>query len=279
MLNLDGLRAALPNLKDRDLKFANDLLSYHGRKGYLTPGQAPWVDKLIARATQAAAPAKPAVQVGDLSKLLALFDRPKLKRPAIVIHLAGIGEMRISVATNRAKVPGSLNIATNALYGESTWFGRVKRDGTFEPSQEITPPTLIEQLRDFADRPAQMAAEHGRLTGRCCFCDTALETDESTAVGYGPVCAKRWGLPWGKRAAAAAGTSLKAEAAREQFAEEMTADVMDAVDETIATGTVPAPAEFAHDVQVLQAGELAEDRWNETHGDAGFFRFSGWIND
>ena len=44
-----------------------------------------------------------------------------------------------------------------------------------------------------------MARSHGHRTGYCCFCGQLLTDEErSVAFGYGPVCAKHWGLPWGK---------------------------------------------------------------------------------
>lgn len=47
----------------------------------------------------------------------------------------------------------------------------------------------IEQLK---------AALHGKMTGKCCFCNSPLIDQKSTDVGYGPVCAKHYGLPHGK---------------------------------------------------------------------------------
>lgn len=44
---------------------------------------------------------------------------------------------------------------------------------------------------------AEQAAEFGHMHGRCCFCSLAIDTPESTAVGYGPICASKHGLPWG----------------------------------------------------------------------------------
>jgi len=32
----------------------------------------------------------------------------------------------------------------------------------------------------------------------CCFCGRELDTAESISVGYGPVCAAKYGLPWGE---------------------------------------------------------------------------------
>jgi hypothetical protein len=38
---------------------------------------------------------------------------------------------------------------------------------------------------------------NGKKFCYCCFCGRQLETKESLAVGYGPICAGKWGLPWG----------------------------------------------------------------------------------
>jgi len=44
---------------------------------------------------------------------------------------------------------------------------------------------------------AEDAARFGAMYHACVFCTRALDTPESTAVGYGPVCAAKRGLPWG----------------------------------------------------------------------------------
>jgi len=44
---------------------------------------------------------------------------------------------------------------------------------------------------------AEQAATFGHLYHQCVFCARRLDTPESTAVGYGPVCAENHGLPWG----------------------------------------------------------------------------------
>jgi hypothetical protein len=74
----------------------------------------------------------------------------------------------------------------------------------------ITP--IKEQLQALAKDPAKVASEHGRLTGNCCFCnhrighgdkDKSASSERSRNAGYGPDCAKKYGLyeDW-KRAAA-----------------------------------------------------------------------------
>lgn len=44
---------------------------------------------------------------------------------------------------------------------------------------------------------AEDAAQFGHLYHRCVFCSRPLAKDESEAVGYGPDCAEKRGLPWG----------------------------------------------------------------------------------
>ena len=44
---------------------------------------------------------------------------------------------------------------------------------------------------------AEQAAAFGHMFERCCFCSLAIDTPESTAVGYGPICARKHELPWG----------------------------------------------------------------------------------
>jgi len=34
-------------------------------------------------------------------------------------------------------------------------------------------------------------------TGNCCFCRRELTDKRSTEVGYGPICADHFSLPWG----------------------------------------------------------------------------------
>jgi hypothetical protein len=82
--------------------------------------------------------------------------------------------------------------------GERAWFGRVLVSGQYEPSQKA-PAGVATALRELAADPVKVATEHGKLTGRCCFCNIKLKDERSTAVGYGQICADHFGLPWGAR--------------------------------------------------------------------------------
>ena len=74
---------------------------------------------------------------------------------------------------------------------------RVLRDGTYQAAG-LHGEAISARLKEFAASPAKIAADHDRLTGRCCFCNTVLSNDKSTAVGYGETCANHYGLPWGQ---------------------------------------------------------------------------------
>ncbi|HTB46633.1 MAG TPA: DUF6011 domain-containing protein [Acetobacteraceae bacterium] len=195
---ITALQAALPALSARDADFAKSLLSQHARKG-LSEKQMHWVRKLAERASQ---PAPEPIEVGDLSGILALMSTVTLKRPAMLLNVAG-ETVRISIAGPASQYVGQVMI-TGAEYnanGRRPWLGRITLAGKFLPAPRLEARNAImlaAVLRDFAADPAGVAAAYGRATGACCFCSLTLTDERSTAVGYGPICAKNWHLPWGK---------------------------------------------------------------------------------
>lgn len=201
------LRERVGLLAGKDAEFAQSLLDQHDRRGSLSQKQWPWVQRLAEKAT---AGPPTAHKVGTMAPVLALFETAaaNLTKPAVV--LAGpTGGIRLTIAGEGAKVPGSITITSERdEHGEREWLGRIRVDGTFEPARRIsgteTERALVPYLVRFATDPAGVAAEHGRLTGKCCFCNIGLKDPRSTAVGYGPKCAERFGLEWGaaKRPAA-----------------------------------------------------------------------------
>lgn len=197
MTQLETLRAALPALSGGDRGFAESLLA--GAARGLSQKQLYWVGRLIERASQPAPAAS--VAVGNFAAMIALFDRARahLKHPHIVLLLQGPDEdieISLGVAGPNARQPGTINVAERGPYGEARFFGRVLRDGAFQASRGPTPAGLVELLRAFAADPARVAAAHGLLTGRCCFCNRALSDERSTAVGYGETCAGHYELPY-----------------------------------------------------------------------------------
>jgi hypothetical protein len=198
MHTIQELEAILPTMKNPS--FAASLVAQSKTRA-LSDKQMFWVNKLVDEASK---PAPVAVNVGDLSGITALFDKARqhLKFPAIVMSVPAANMLlRINVAGPTAKHPGSLNVCSGEkpVFDEKrTWFGRVHKDGTYE-ARGNAEEAITERLRAFAADPAGIASEHGRLTGRCCFCNIHLQDERSTAVGYGKTCASHYGLPWGTK--------------------------------------------------------------------------------
>ena len=149
-------------------------------------------------------PAQPTQAVGDLTRILALFAtaqaaQPRRRKPVAIVF----ADFRINVAGARARQPGSLTIThptQNDHAGKRRWLGRITLAGTFEPSRDAD-ATLGDKLRAFACDPAGFAGQHGRVTHNSCFCNLALTDERSQLVGYGPICADNFNLPWGARPA------------------------------------------------------------------------------
>lgn len=156
-------------------------------------------------------------KVGDLAGIMKLFEKASghLKYPAIALDVPALDDfpIRINVAGVKAREPGSLTVLELERdgQGERPWLGRVSLSGHWQANQRAdrrVTDAVGARLREFAAEPAKIAAEYGRLHGKCCFCRIALDDERSTAVGYGPTCAKNFGLPWGDRAAEFAGPAV-----------------------------------------------------------------------
>ena len=167
---------------------------------------------------RAQAPALPRSSVGELSGIMALFDKAaKTLGSGRQSSWACSGfssdkAVRVHVATDRAKFPGSLyaldcgDLDAGGMYPERKWLGRLHVDGTLEMSRSLTAdPRYCEavesRLKAFAADPSKVGAEDGLLTGRCCFCRKSLTAEKSTAMGYGRRCAEHFGLAWGAKPA------------------------------------------------------------------------------
>ncbi len=246
-----ALTGAIRNLDAKDAEFARSLIRSVESRGYASEKQQLWLTKMLQKATGTEPPTSAAV--GDLGAVYAMFETAKahLKRPAVVLGWSG-GELRIHVAGERSRFPGALQVTDE---NSDAWWGRVHQNGTFEMSRRTPPPAdVTAALQRFAADPIKVAAEHGHLTGKCCFCNRALTDPKSTAVGYGPTCAAHFGLAWGSKAAEAAqkpvlplGASTVAETAERPLAPQMRA----------ADDDGPAPEDMAERLAASRAWDAA----------------------
>lgn len=182
--------------KDRDfaLSMASSVAKYKGA----TPKQRHWLVRLCER-TEGVEKKAETHDIGSLKAIHDMFDAAaqRLQHPVVVLG-QGDDAIRLSVASATAKVPGSINVTSTGAYESRTWYGRITSDGKFTTSAKAqVSPAIVAMLKNFAQEPVRVAAAHGRQTGHCCFCARELTDKRSIEVGYGPICADKWSLPWG----------------------------------------------------------------------------------
>jgi len=135
-------------------------------------------------------------QIG--TEIASLFEHAmtqRLKYPKIRLLTATSETVVLRRAGQKSKHTGSIQILSEGRYLSNTYFGRIDPLGNLLPSRSMT-AEVLELLGRLALNPAEVALEYGKLTGHCCFCDRALSDARSLSHGYGPHCARVFGLPW-----------------------------------------------------------------------------------
>lgn len=183
----------IDTLRSLDNKFAQSLVKQYDERGSLSDKQWWWVSKLAVEASMVA----PTTGV-DLSKIVELMEHAKqhLKFPKFGLEAPSGQRIVLNLAGNRSKYPGTVAVTDGGPYGDNKYFGRIMQDGSWQ-GHRTCPQEVVDVLESMAHNPASVAAQHGHRTGNCCFCNHKLTSYRSTSVGYGPDCAKRWGLEWG----------------------------------------------------------------------------------
>jgi len=181
--------------------FAVSLANDASRRGGLSELQVAWVHILVV---EHEAPREAPASAATLKRVRDMIDLAGQSRKFPKVNLATESgqRIRLSRAGDRSRSPGQINITDGRPYGENTYFGKIDLQGHLRPSRSMT-PEVMNFLKEFDANPAAVAAAYGHRTICCCFCTQPL-TDErpghSRDVGYGPVCAERYGLPWGEGA-------------------------------------------------------------------------------
>lgn len=196
MSGIEVLQANLGKLNDRDREFAQSLIDQFNSRG-LSAKQVPWVQRLVVRATT------PPEAIGNVAGVVDLM-RKAGPRGKVVIRASDTLTIRLSVSGEQSRYPGTVAV-TSVQQGDGyrKFYGRICQDGTFVAGRDATGdnlPSILAILRALAVDPVGTAREHGKLTGNCCFCSLPLTDGFSVDAGYGPICAKKYSLPWGNRA-------------------------------------------------------------------------------
>ena len=91
------------------------------------------------------------------------------------------------------------------LWTKSRYIGCIA-GGRFIPGSttygSTTKIKLSDNQQEFLSRlqedPTGFLAECGKDLGSCCYCNNPIDVPDSKEAGYGEICAKRYGLPYGK---------------------------------------------------------------------------------
>lgn len=187
----------LASLKEKmnanTVSFAGSLISNFNRYGKLTPKQFDCVEKLIIRLTT---PAPEQVSVPNIKKMIDNASL-KIKRVKITLKDASGTAVVFKNAGPNSIYFGKILISNGASFGSfnNKFFGTIDTDGKFIPTANVN-SNILSLIQEFDSDPITTAAKYGKMTGSCCFCRKTLSDKRSTDVGYGPICADKFNLPW-----------------------------------------------------------------------------------
>ena len=95
--------------------------------------------------------------MGEFGGVIALFEKAKeyLKYPKITLALPDGSPLQLNLAGKGSKFPGTVGLTDGGSYGDNKWYGRVTKEGAWEPAK------LSDQLKTdliFDPRPARHPA-------------------------------------------------------------------------------------------------------------------------
>lgn len=158
----------------------------------LSDGQWAGVLNCFARELRAADLETPQVEV----------EHKTIPNGFYIVHLPGDEKVTIRVKDHwekvgETKVVGYLSGPSNTTHYTGFGFVRGKRYSAWPRfAHKDNLRRAVNYLIDEGWRVAGVA--YAEESGNCCFCNKVLTTDESRHYKYGPECAKKHGLPWGK---------------------------------------------------------------------------------
>lgn len=118
------------------------------------------------------------------------------------------GEFMVSIVStskDKSRWPGGfLVIGETGFDKPKTPLAAIDAQGYLYPSEVgAMSGELAALLDEFEADPAEYVAKMGVSMGNCCFCRRDLSEPISLTMGYGPICAGHYGLPWSGEAMAA----------------------------------------------------------------------------
>lgn len=195
---LQVLHSVIGKLPSGRQTFAHDLMNNFRRFKKLSDKQMEWVEKLIVMAT-----------VPNEAAANEAHQRHEQRIPgfACIHDLIYTAAQKIQWPIIRLLTQKGQKVK---LYKTQCGRGVVVNVGGTRGNvfQEVMDTTYLRLLPDLADvlnmlhemaaHPVETAILYGKRTKQCCFCGITLTDPRSRHVGYGPICAENYGLPWGE---------------------------------------------------------------------------------
>ena len=188
--------AALEYLTNAKGDFPASLLEQVKKNGGLSPKQLQCVYESIAReeawAKQREQKAtQTQINMTDLLDRFALALKAGIKRPKV-----NTGDLLFSLAPASGKNAGHVYVkGEKDDSDERPYFGKITPEGKFYAGPNVE-DDVKQRIAEVGADVVTAAKAHGAQHNNCCFCSRDLTTNESVSNGYGPICAKRYGLPW-----------------------------------------------------------------------------------
>lgn len=160
--------------------------------------QERWARYMVEKAEGRIVDEQPKVeQPAGMGAIVELFAHASssLQYPRVTFATSA-GTVRIQRAGQASRYAGDLMVTDGQGYSQSRFYGRIDKAGAFHPGRDFS-GAVTKVLAEIAADPAEALGRLGKAQGECCFCSKGLTDEASTAHGYGPVCAKNWGLPHG----------------------------------------------------------------------------------
>lgn len=195
--NLELIIALDKNLDKMDpngKRFALDLVRQFASKRALSASQWDWASKLLNQAQEV----KPLS--GDFDEVFKFFEtafKSGLKVPKIrlITHADEYLLLRF-ISSDPAGRKIDIYQGGWANHGTRVYVGMI-RDNQVKPYRGRMTNSMKIFIDKFSKDPLKVAKACAAQLGICTYCGLDLTTNESKHNGYGPICAKSWGLPWG----------------------------------------------------------------------------------
>jgi hypothetical protein len=132
---------------------------------------------------------EPILELRTIVNMIARAGESGLKEPRITLPMADDVVLRFG----RSRGAERIWVDHGPREGRKTLLGMIDPEGTLTPVAAI-PDEVLGLLLEFNDDPVAVSRRLGHVSGRCCYCGLSLTDYRSTAVGFGPVCSRNWGL-------------------------------------------------------------------------------------